>query len=341
LAAIAIGRRQLGRTALIVSELGFGSAPLGDLYDILDDERAIATASAAIGAGCTLIDTSPLYGHGLAEHRVGTAIRRAGAENLTLSTKIGRVLRPATGNWDREGYKGGLPFSAAIDYSYDGTMRSLEQSLLRLGVARVNICLVHDLDRRNHGADLDARYSEVMSGAWRALLRLRDEKVVDAIGFGVNETGVLVRAAAECDIDAVLLAGRYTLLEQDALDDFLPLAIDRGIGLMLGGVFNSGILATGAADAARYDYAAATVAVIDRVARLEAVCRRHGVSLAAAALQFAAAHPAVNSIVIGAVSPGELSANIRDRCSVVPDSLWAELKSQHLLRADAPTPTGP
>lgn len=330
--------RPLGKTGFAVAELGFGSAPLGDLYEILEDAAAIAAVKSAIDAGCTLIDTSPLYGHGLAELRVGTAVRRAGRSRVILSTKIGRVLSPATGTWDREGYKGGLPFSAKFDYSYDGALRSFEQSLLRLGVAQVDIVLIHDLDRRNHGDALDGYFRQAVDGAFRALRRMRDERVVKAIGLGVNETDVCVRMAQDCDLDAVLLAGRYTLLEQGALDDFLPVAEKRGIGVMLGGVFNSGILATGTAADGHYDYAPAPAAIRNRISRIEKVCARHRVPLAAAALQFAAAHPAVSSLVIGAVSAKEVERNIDNLRVKMPDDLWAELKTEGLLREDAPVP---
>lgn len=337
----AIVQKALGRTGLLVSALGFGAAPLGDLYGLLDDEAAISAIVDAVTAGVTLIDTSPLYGHGLSEHRVGTALRRIGREKVTLSTKVGRWMSPARGAFSRNGYTGGLPFSATVDYSHDGTLRSLEQSLLRLGTDRIDIALIHDVDRRNHGEALEERFSEAVHGAWVALDRLRAEGVVKAIGIGVNEAEICTRFAERCDLDCVLLAGRYSLLEQGALDTFLPAAEQRGIGVLLGGVFNSGILATGARPGAKYDYADASPAILDRVRRIEAVCGRYNVPLALAALQFPRFHPAVASLVLGAVNPAEVARNLAGWTMPVPSELWLALKAEGLLHPDAPTDKEP
>ena len=255
----------------MVSALGFGSAPLGDLYARLDERQAVDAAVAAAVGGISLFDTSPLYGHGLAEHRLGTALRHVDRNAIVLSTKVGRWMSPARGAHATSGYAGGLPFAATLDYSYDGAMRSIEQSLLRLGVSHVEIALIHDVDRRNHGDAVDERIEEAVTGAWRALAKLRGEGVIRAAGIGVNEADVCVRFAERCDIDCVLLAGRYTLLDQSAADAFLPLCLNRGIGVMAGGVFNSGVLATGPVGGAKYDYA-------DRAAgdpRAHAQARRH------------------------------------------------------------------
>ncbi len=325
--------KSLGRSGLMVSEIGFGAAPIGDLYGLLDDEAAIAAVVAAVEAGMTLIDTAPLYGHGLSEHRVGAAIRRLGRERLVLSTKVGRVMSPARGAWDREGYVGGLPFAATLDYSHDGALRSLEQSLLRLGTDRIDIALIHDLDRRNHGDALDAHVETAIAGAYRALLRLRDEGVVRAIGLGVNEAEICLRLAERCDIDCVLLAGRYTLLDHSAAEVFLPLAEARGIGVMLGGVFNSGILATGAIPGARYDYAEAGPDIRSRVERIAAICAEHRVALPVAAMHFARAHPAVSSVVLGAVNPREVERNLAGWAAEVPARLWADLAAAGLIPA--------
>lgn len=338
-AVTALAPRPLGRTGLPVSTLGFGGAPLGDLYARLDEAQAVATVEAAIAGGITLIDTSPLYGHGLSEHRIGAALRRAPRDGLILSTKIGRVAEPFAGRGDGSGYLGGLPHGMRFDYSYDGAMRSLEQSALRLGVDRIDIVLIHDVDVWTHGETMiEQRFSEAMAGAYRALERLRASGAVKAIGVGVNEAQMCERFARAGDFDTMLLAGRYSLLEQPALASFMPLAQEKGIGLMLGGVFNSGILATGAAPGARYNYKPAPPAILDRVGRIEIVCARHGVPLRRAALHFPLGHPTVASLVMGAVSPAEVEDQIAALSQPVPAALWAELKAQGLLAADVPVP---
>jgi D-threo-aldose 1-dehydrogenase len=330
--------RPLGRLALPVSVIGFGGAPLGDLYARLDDAQAIAAVGAAHAAGITLFDTAPLYGHGLSEHRCGTALRRVPRDSFVLSTKVGRWMR-AEPPLDRSGYVGGLPHAAVVDYSYDGAMRAFEQSLLRLGLDRIDILLIHDVDVWTHGAAaIDRRFREAMEGAYRALSQLREQKVVKAIGVGVNEATMCARFATHGDFDCMMLAGRYSLLEQPALDEFLPIAERKGIGIMLGGVFNSGILATGATAGARYNYRAAPPDILDRVHRMEAVCRAHGVALADAAIQFPLGHPAVASVVLGAVTPAEVSRNVASLRRAVPAALWADLKAEGLLRREAPTP---
>ncbi len=337
--ASALAPRLLGRSRLPVSTLGFGGAPLGDLYAHLDEATAIATVEAAITGGVTLFDTSPLYGHGLSEHRIGAALRRVPREGLVLSTKVGRVAEPFAGRGDGSGYRGGLPHGLRFDYSYDGAMRSLEQSALRLGVDRIDIVLIHDVDVWTHGAALiEQRFAEAMNGAYRALERLRAAGAVRAIGVGVNEAEMCERFAREGDFDTMLLAGRYSLLEQPALASFMPLALEKGIGLMLGGVFNSGILATGPVPGARYNYNPAPPGILARVAAIEAVCARHGVPLRRAALQFPLGHKAVASLVMGAVSPAEVADQIAELAQPVPAALWAELKAEGLLAADVPVP---
>lgn len=339
LPASVLPSRALGRTGIIVSALGFGCAPLGDLYAHIDEDQARATIAAALAVGITLFDVAPLYGHGLAEHRLGAALREQPRESFVLSTKVGRWMDPRNAAGGRSGYFGGLPHRAVIDYSYDGTLRSYEQSLLRLGLDRVDVLLIHDVDVHTHGAErIDLRFAEAMDGSYRALARLRDEGAIRAIGVGVNEAEMCARFAREGDFDCMLLAGRYTLLEQRALDDFLPLAQRKGIGILLGGVFNSGILATGAVPGAKFDYAVAPETVLDRVRAIEGVCARHGVPLAVAALRFALAHPAVASVVLGAVSSNEVGRNVASLQATIPSGLWRDLVSGGLLREDAPLP---
>lgn len=333
----AIAKRRLGRSDLDVSELGFGTAPLGDLYGVLDDAEAIAAAEGAVRSGMILVDTAPHYGQGLAEHRVGTALRRVGRAQVVLSTKVGRWMSPARGARIDTGFAGGLPFLATFDYSFDGTLRAIEQSLLRLGTDRIEIALIHDVDRRNQGENVEARFREAVAGAWPALARLRAEGVIKAAGIGVNEWEIAERFALACDLDCVLLAGRYSLIEQLSLESFLPLAEARGIGILLGGVFNSGILATGAVPGAKFDYAEAPPAVLERVRRIENICRRHHVLLPVAAMQFPRFHPAIASIVLGAISRAEVERNLAGWRTIVPAALWAELKHEGLIRPDAPT----
>ncbi|MFE0756829.1 aldo/keto reductase [Inquilinus sp. NPDC058860] len=336
-----IATRPLGKSGVPVTQLGFGGAPLGDLYQKLPDAQAIQTMAKALELGVTLVDTSPLYGHGLSEHRFGQVLRPRPRDSYVLSTKVGRVfVPPGRGGVDRGTWAGGLEFNPVFDYSYDGAMRSFEQSLMRLGISSVDILLIHDVDIWTHGsrAAYEQRLQEALAGAYKALFKLREEGVVKAIGVGVNEVEACMRFAEGGDFDCFLLAGRYTLLEQTALDDFLPLCQRRNIGIMLGGPYNSGILATGAVPGARYNYKEAPPEILERVARIEAVCRRHGVPLPAAAIQFPLAHPVVASMIPGAVKPEEVERNHALIATPIPAEFWAELKREGLVREDAPVP---
>ncbi len=331
--------RPLGRSGLKVTTLGFGGAPLGDLYANIDEASAVETVETALASGINLVDTSPLYGHGLSEHRIGAALRRSGRKDVVISTKVGRVAEPFAGRGNGSGYLGGLPHGLRFDYSYDGAMRSLEQSALRLGVDRIDVVLIHDVDVWTHGGDMiEQRFAETMNGAYRALETLRAAGAVKAIGVGVNEAEMCERFARAGDFDTMLLAGRYSLLEQPGLASFMPLAQQKGIDLMLGGVFNSGILATGPVAGAKYNYQPAPPAILARVSALEAVCMRHGVPLRRAALQFPLGHPAVASLVMGAVKPEEVADQVAELAAPVPAALWTELKAEGLLGADVPVP---
>lgn len=335
----ALPLRPLGRSGLEVTTLGFGGAPLGDLYAQIDEPTAIATVETALASGINLVDTSPLYGHGLSEHRIGAALRRSGRKDVVISTKVGRVAEPFAGRGDGSGYRGGLPHGLRFDYSYDGAMRSLEQSALRLGVDHIDVVLIHDVDVWTHGKDaIEKRFAQAMDGAYRALDTLRSAGAVKAIGVGVNEAEMCERFARAGNFDTMLLAGRYSLLEQPGLASFMPLAQRKGIDLMLGGVFNSGILATGPIPGAKYNYQPAPPAILARVAAIEAVCARHGVPLRRAALQFPLGHPAVASLVMGAVKPEEVADQVAELAAPVPAALWTELKAEGLLGADVPVP---
>jgi D-threo-aldose 1-dehydrogenase len=330
--------RILGKSGVATTALGFGTAPLGDLYALNDEAAAVATIESALRAGLGLVDTSPLYGHGLAELRLGAALRRVPHAKPAISTKVGRVMDPRRPRGDGSGYAGGLPHAARFDYSYDGALRSLEQSMLRLGVDRIDIVLIHDLNMATHGDALDARFEEAANGAFKALARLRDEKVVKGVGVGVNDWEMCVRFARAADIDCVLLAGRYSLLEQPAAAEFLPLARQRNIGVMLGGVFNSGILATGPVPGAMYNYRPAPPEILARVAKIEATCRRYGVALRDAAQRFPLAHPAVSCLVLGAVKPEEVQAQLASFAKPIPAGLWIDLKTEGLIARDCPVP---
>jgi D-threo-aldose 1-dehydrogenase len=335
----ALPRRKLGRTGLDVSILGFGTAPLGDLFVRVPDDVAIATIERAFALGINLLDSSPLYGRGLAEHRCGTALRRVNRADIVLCTKVGRWMDPFHAPDDAAGFVGGQPHRAMFDYSYDGTMRSVEQSLLRLGTDRLDLLLIHDVDVWTHGRDaIEQRFREAMEGAYVALDKLRSEGTVKGIGVGVNEADMCVRFAKAGRFDTMLLAGRYSLLEQPALAEFLPLAERQGIGVMLGGVFNSGILATGAVSGAKYNYRDAPPDILDKVSRIERVCAAHNTPLPTAALHFALGHPAVASLVLGGVTPQEVERNVAALSSQVPAALWRDLKAAHLLDAAAPVP---
>jgi D-threo-aldose 1-dehydrogenase len=333
--------RVLGKSGLAVTQMGFGGAPLGNMYRGFPDAQADATVRACYDAGIRLFDTAPLYGFGLSEHRVGAALRDKPRDSFVLSTKVGRLLRPGhPDTLDHGQFEGSLPFAEVYDYSYDGVMRSVEDSLQRIGTYRIDVLLAHDLDVWTHGSE-QARVDKVtkfMAGGYRAMARLREEGTVKAIGAGVNETEACRDLAERGDFDCFLLAGRYTLLEQAPLDGFLPLCEEQGIALLIGGAYNTGILATGAIEGAYFQYAPAPPEIMEQVRRIEAVCARHGVRLPTAALQFPLGHPAVASVVVGTRAPAEVAMNLEVFQPEVSADFWADLKSEKLLRTDAPTP---
>ena len=333
-------RRKLGRTGLDVTVMGFGSAPLGDIYEVLDDRTAIAAVETAAEAGVTLFDTAPFYGQGSAEHRIGTALRRQKPGSFVLSTKVGRILTPAPNGRTRSSrFVGGLQFNVTNDYSYDAAMRSHEASLQRLGLPKIDVLLIHDADAWAHGpVEGPKRYREAMEGAYVALEKLRAEGVVKGIGLGLNDPSYAANFLRDGDFDCLLLAGRYSLLEQPALAEVLPLAVKKNVGVFLGGVFNSGILATGSIAGARYNYTPAPPEILDKVRRIEKVCQSHGALLPAAAMQFCLGHAAVSLLVLGAVTPDEVRRNLAAMAKPVPAALWADLKAEKLLNSEAPVP---
>jgi D-threo-aldose 1-dehydrogenase len=334
-------KRVLGKSGVEVTIMGFGGAPLGNMYQAFSDEQARATVEACYEAGIRYFDTAPYYGFGLSEHRLGEALRDQERAELVLSTKVGRLLRPGDpATLDHGQFKQSLPFGLVYDYSYDGVMRSVEDSLQRLGTWRIDILLVHDLDVWTHRSEdaRRARVEEFMAGGYRAMVELREQGAVRAIGAGINETAACQDLAERGDFDCFLLAGRYTLLEQAPLDEFLPLCERRNIALIIGGAYNTGILATGAVEGAYFQYAPAPPEIMARVRRIEAVCARHGVRLPTAALQFPLGHPAVATVIPGTRSPEEVAQNVEIFAPSIPADFWAELKQEGLLRPDAPTP---
>lgn len=331
-----VATRRLGRTSLTLPELGFGAGPMGNLYRPVTDEDARATLAKALAEGLHYIDTAPYYGFGLSERRVGDALR--GREDVIVSTKAGRLLRPMRlrAGGERDGFHSPLPFTPVFDYSYDGVLRSCDDSLQRLGLSRIDILLAHDIGAETHGSGHGMRLDELRAGGLRAMQRLKDEGVIAAFGIGVNEIAVCLDLLADSPLDLILLAGRYTLLEQGALDALFPRCRETGTAIVVGGPYNSGILATDSiVTGGRYNYARAPAEVIERVRRIEAVCVRHGVGLGTAALHFVLAHPQVASVIPGMASAAEVEATVARYRTGVPSALWEELRHERLIRADA------
>lgn len=292
-----------------------GTAPLGGLFEAVSDEEAHRVVEAAWQAGIRFFDTAPLYGYGLSEERLGAVLRTKPRGEFVLSTKVGRLLREGEPAEPGQAWKGTPPLNPVFDFSYDAVMRSVDESLARLGMDHVDMLLIHDPDQH---------YDQALSGAYRALDRLRTEGSVQAVGAGMNQWEMLSRFAREGDFDCFLLAGRYTLLDRSGAKEFLPMCLERGIAVIAGGVFNSGILADPGPNPT-YNYQPAPPEVVDRARRIRATCERHGVDLKAAALQFPLRHPAVASVLTGPRSIDELEQNIGLFQSPIPVELWDEL----------------
>jgi D-threo-aldose 1-dehydrogenase len=335
-------RVAIGRTGLKVTRLALGGASIGGLFSAVDDEAAIATVHHAWDLGVRTFDTAPLYGYGASERRMGQALKDRPRDAFVLSTKVGRLVhresairvgddvdRQRLGTEDDAYYARAEPLRIVFDYSADGVRRSLEASLERLGLDRVDIALIHDPD--DH-------WREAIDGAWPALARLRSERVVRAVGAGMNQSAMLSRFARETDMDVLLLANRYTLLDQEALATLLPACVERGIGILLGGVMNTGILAD-PRPGSRFDYGPARADLVARAQRLAEVCARYDVPLRAAAIQFPLAHPAVASLVAGVRSIAHLDDYPAMMALPIPADLWTELRVEGLIAPDAPVPT--
>lgn len=330
-----------GNGGLTFTEIGFGTAPLGNLYRAISDRTADQILEAAWDGGVRYFDTAPLYGLGLSETRLNRFLRGIPRDDYVLSTKVGRLLRVCEPD-ARDGQDKWFEVPArqeVYDYTYDGVMRSIEFSLERLGLHRIDILFAHDLDVFNHGSwdALERKLTEFMDGGYRALSELREQGVIKAFGAGINEWQPAQWMVERGDFDLFLLAGRYTLLEQEALESFLPLCEKRGIGIVLGGPYNSGILATGPVDGAYYNYDPAPEDVKQRVAKIEAICVGHDVRLIDGAFQFPLRHPAVVSVIPGGQGTEEMASNLRAAQAKIPDALWRDLKAAGLIREDAPT----
>jgi D-threo-aldose 1-dehydrogenase len=323
--------RFLGRSSVSVTSLSFGAAGIGNLYAAVTESQAAATVEAAWEAGIRAFDTAPHYGLGLSEQRLGAALRHRPRETYSISTKVGRILEPAAdprGDDLADGFAVPATHRRRWDFSADGVRRSLDESLRRLGLDRVDIVYLHDPD--DHA-------EQALTEAYPALEKLRAEGVVGAIGVGMNQSALPARFVRETDIDVVLLAGRYTLLDQTGLDELLPSAAERGVSVVLGGVLNSGILADPHA-AATFDYGAVPDGILSRAQRMQLICQEHGVHLRAAALQFPIGHPAVVSVLLGARSPEEARVAVADAATPLPAELWRDLKAAGLLPESVPTP---
>lgn len=332
-------KRKLGRTQIELTQYGYGAAPLGELFVRVSEEQSAATMRALWNNGIRYFDTAPLYGFGLSEHRVGSFLFQRPRHEFTISTKVGRLLKAPEDkvNFRPPIFIGGLPFDHYFDYSYDGIMRSFEDSLQRLRLTTIDLLVIHDLELCHHGESLQAYMDQLSGGGWRALESLRSTGDIRAIGAGINERGAMPRLLERFDIEFFVLAWPYTLLDQDALDE-LPLCQERDVGIILASVFSSGILVTGPVRGAKYSYEDASVEILERVSRIQRVCRSYNVSMAAVALQFPLAHPCVTSVIPGSLHPRQVEQNVGYFREHIPADLWAELKSENLIRDDAPTP---
>ena len=335
--------KTLGQTGLKLTCFGMGSAPMGNLWETLTEDQVESTFAKAFEGGSRYFDTAPWYGNTLAEHRVGQFLRQQQPGSFALSTKVGRVYRrpnsldeAPVGPW-----AAGLPFILRFDYSYDGVMRSYEDSLQRLGLPRVDLLVIHDIDILYHNdeASIDRRFQELdQGGGLKALEELKAAGEIKGYGAGINENPMIMRFLDRFDLDFFLVAMPYTLVDQSPLDEAFPRCAERGVGIIIGSPYASGILATGSIEGAKYNYAPASDEILTKVRHIQEVCRRHDVPLQAAALQFTLGHPSVAAIIPGAVSADEVSQNLDHFKIAIPADLWTELKTEGLLHSDAPTP---
>lgn len=328
-------RRRVGQSGLEITVLGLGCAALGNLYERVEAEVARATLAEAATGGVRYFDTAPYYGHGLSETRLGEFLGDRTVTDAVVSSKVGRSLIPVKpGDEGAFGFVEPLNYRPEFNYSADAVRTQVEGSLERLQIERFGMLLLHDIGAMTHGDAHPLVFRQAMDEALPELRSLKEQGLVDAIGIGVNEIEVSLATLRAADIDVILLAGRYTLLEQEALAELLPECEARGVSVVVGGPYNSGALAGGR----HYDYDTMPPEVAERVERLAAICGRHRVPLQAAALQFPLAHGAVAAVIPGARSVAEVQANLDYLSCYLPDALFAELKAEGLLARDAPVP---
>ncbi len=337
-------REKIGPHGLEVTRLGLGGTTFGNMYSVLGEQEGLDVLDAAFAAGVRYFDTAPLYGYGLSETRLGSGLARYNRDELVLSSKVGYTLvERKPGDDYVELFVDAPELTSYFDFSRDAVLRSIEGSLARLKIDRLDLVFIHDPDESKSIAPdwtpgERGYFDQVMAETYPALDELRQQKVIKALGLGMNQWQMLADFARAGDFDAFLLAGRYTLLEQESLRELLPLCLEKGVRIVIGGPYNSGILASGAVEGAHYNYAPASEDVLEQVRRIEAVGARHEVPLAAAALQFPFGHPAVATVIPGARTVAEVAANVDCLARAIPADYWAELKQQGLIDAAAPTP---
>ena len=332
---------QIGGTDAYITPLGFGGASVGNLYRATSDETAFETMKRSLENGIKYIDTAPHYGHGLSETRIGSFLSRHAGPDPILSTKVGRILVPAGPDGPPDyGFVDPLPYDHVFDYSYDGVLKSFDESCKRLGVEKVDILYMHDIGELTHGPETHpALFRDAMDGGFRAMDKLKSDGRVKAIGLGVNEWEVCLESFAHADFDVFMLAGRYTLLEQEPLDTLFPECNRRNVSIVNASPFNSGLLAKRPDESSTYNYGKAPKEIIKRAQRIFEVCEAHGCNTQAAAMQFAVAHPAIAGIVSGMSKPHYIETSTAWMTEELPESLWSDLKSEKLLRPDAPCPS--
>lgn len=335
-------RRKVGATTLELPVFGFGSAHLGEMYTLVDEAESRATLETAWNAGVRYYDTAPWYGRGLSEHRIGGLLRTRPRKEFLITTKVGRTLhRPKDLiSFSRAPWLGGLNFEVHFDYSYDGVMRSYEQALQRLALYAVDALVIHDLDALHHGDKVPAFERQLFDSGIRALQELKESGDIKAFGMGFNRGETLAETVARADLDFTLVAMPYTLLDQDSLHTGMAACVKKGVSVIIGAPFASGILVTGSKEGAKYAYGNASPEVQAKVQGIEAVCAAHSVALPAAALQFPLAHPAVVSVIPGAARAGEVTENIASLKAPIPSAFWSDLKDRNLIKSDSPVPAG-